>query len=273
MKNIINYFTFFILLIAVSSCFKTEDDQMQSFKEGAVLASITPINTVLIVSDLANSYSSFVLDTVEGDFSEIIVNANHRRLNKSGVLATYSSIPVGEVSFTASEIASALGLTLDSLESRDEIVFSITIKSKSGVSASSAASSFTSIVACPSDLAGTYSVVASGKSTDSGPTPDENPISGFTYEVTLTAINAYQYEISDFSGGLYFLWYDIYGIEGDSPGYIQDICGSLSYVNTFEPFGTEVIGDGSYDGSTGVIKISGENGYGDSWSLTLTPKE
>jgi hypothetical protein len=273
MKKIFRYFSIFVLLIIAASCFKTEDEQMQSFKEGAVLATVTPINTVYIVTDLENSYASFAFDTVEGNFSEIIVNANHRRLNKSGIIKTYTAIPEGEIKYSASEIATALGLTLDSLESTDEIVFSISIKSTDGIEASSSGSSFKTIVACPSDLAGTYSCVASGSSTDTGPTSDENPISGFAHVVTLTALNAYQYEISDFSGGLYFLWYDIYGIEGDLPGTIQDICGTISYTNTVEPFGTDVTGSGSVDPATGVIKLGGSNGYGDTWNLTLTPQK
>jgi hypothetical protein len=273
MKKIFRYFSIFVLLTVAASCFKTEDEQMQSFKEGAVLATVTPISTVYIISDLENSYASFAFDTIEGDYSDIIVNVNHRRLNISGIVATYTIVPEGEIIYTASEIVSALSLTLDSLESTDEIVFSIAIKSTSGVEASSPSSSFKTIVACPSNIAGTYSVVASGSSTDPYLTSDESIISGFESEVTLTAINAYQYEISDFSCGLYYLWYNIlYGVEeGDSPGTIQDICGEISFFNTYDLWGAQIYCGGSVNPEIGVIKLSAENDYGDIWNLTLTP--
>lgn len=178
MKKIMKYTLLLVLLVVVTSCFKTEDDQMQSFKEGVVLASVAPISNLLVINNLENSYISFEIDTIEDDFSEIIVNANHRRLNKSGIITTYTTIPEGEIIFTASEIVSKLGMTLDSLESTDEIVFSIAIKSNSGVTASNASSTFTAVIACPMDIAFTFGDYSAFSD------PDEWDVSG---SVTLTA--------------------------------------------------------------------------------------
>ncbi len=116
-------------------------------------------------------------------------------------------------------------------------------------------------VSCPSDLEGTYSVLSSGFSTDTGPTPEENPITNYPYTVTITAKGGGDYSISDGFGGLYLLWYDIYGIEGDEEGSFSDVCNVIS--GTFsEPFGTSVTVSGTVN-SDGTLTIKWENGYGD----------
>jgi hypothetical protein len=114
---------------------------------------------------------------------------------------------------------------------------------------------------CPSDLAGTYSVLSSGSSTDSGPTPAENPITNFPYTVVITAKGSGAYSMSDGYGGLYRLWYDIYGITKNYPGTFNDVCNTLS--GTFaEPFGTDVNITGKVN-ANGTLTIRWENGYGD----------
>lgn len=110
-------------------------------------------------------------------------------------------------------------------------------------------------------IPGVYSVRSTGASTDSGPTPDENPISNYPYTVTITATGGGNYRMSDGYGGLYLLWYDIYGINREYPGVFTDICGDLSgtYV---EPFDTNVIITGKVN-DNGTLSIRWENGYGD----------
>lgn len=125
-------------------------------------------------------------------------------------------------------------------------------------------------VSCPSDLGGTYTSVSSGESTDSGPTPDENPISDYTSTVTLTDNGGGSYTISDPYGGLYLLWYDIYGITPDFnvSGTIKDVCGTIS-GNFPEPFGgsTTVTGVVNEDGT---INYTWVNDFGDTGTTTLT---
>lgn len=124
-------------------------------------------------------------------------------------------------------------------------------------------------VSCPSNLGGNYSVISSGTSTDSGPTPAENPISNFATNVVITDNGGGNYTVSDAFGGLYLLWYDIYGIKvGDSEGEFNDICGTIS--GSFpEPFGTDVIVTGNVN-PDGTISIQWENGYGDKGSSIYT---
>ncbi|NBC83143.1 MAG: hypothetical protein GVY19_07150 [Bacteroidetes bacterium] len=273
MKNIKFYISLMTVLLFVTSCFKSEEEQMQDFQEGATLANVTPVSTVYIISDLENSSTAFTID-VEGEFQEIIVYANHIRTNTIGIIATYTEVPSDTVRLSTADVLEPLGMSLSDLESTDEIYININVVTPSGLEAGSGTSAYKTVVACPSDIAGTYNVLASGSSTDPGPSADENPISGFEYQVTLTAINGYQYTISDFSGGLFTLWYDIYNLSGDYPGTIQDLCGALSYTGTSGPFGSPIAGSGSYDKETGVIKLSGEaTAWGDVWTLTLTPVE
>lgn len=128
----------------------------------------------------------------------------------------------------------------------------------------------TYIVSCPSDLGGEYTSITSGSSTDSGPTPDENPISNYTSTVTLTDNGGGSYTISDPYAGLYNLWYDIYGI---TPGFnvsgtITDVCGTIS-GNFPEPFGGATTVDGVVN-EDGTISYTWINDFGDTGTVVLT---
>jgi hypothetical protein len=68
---------------------------------------------------------------------------------------------------------------------------------------------------------------------------------------------------------LYFNWYAIYGITGDAPGTIQDVCGSYSYINTFDPFGATVDATVTLN-NDGTISIAAINTWGDTWTTVLT---
>lgn len=124
-------------------------------------------------------------------------------------------------------------------------------------------------VACPSDLGGTYNVVSSGASTDPGVNPALNPATNYAYSVVITDNGGGSYKISDAFGGLYLLWYDIFGITGETPGTFSDVCGEIS-GQFAEPFGTDVIYTGSVNQDTGVITINWINGYDDQAVMTLT---
>jgi hypothetical protein len=87
----------------------------------------------------------------------------------------------------------------------------------------------------------------------------------------VTAINPTTFEISDFTGGLYLEWYDVYGITApeDSPGTLGYNCAEVNFTNTTEPFGTGVLGGGPYDVATGRMEYSWINGYGDQGTVIL----
>jgi hypothetical protein len=116
-------------------------------------------------------------------------------------------------------------------------------------------------VSCPSDLAGTYSVLSSGESTDGGPSADENPISNYPYTVTVTATGGGAYTMKDAFGGLYILWYDIYGLTFEVEGNFTDVCGTIS--GTFsDPFGGTVNYTGTAN-ADGTLSIRWDNSFGD----------
>ncbi|MFT6808679.1 MAG: hypothetical protein ACJA01_001910 [Saprospiraceae bacterium] len=122
-------------------------------------------------------------------------------------------------------------------------------------------------VVCPSDLAGTYSSETTGTSTDGCCVGEFSN----TASVVITGSGG-AYTISDFSAGLYFNWYSIYGIlkehetNGVLSGTIQDICGTLS--GTFrEPFGGQVNVTGTV--SKGVLTYTWLNDFGDTGTVTL----
>ncbi len=176
-----------------------------------------------------------------------------------------------EVTLTISDLLSQAGLTLEEFSAGDTWNYSYNLNSNSGkVWDIPAVTQFT--FTCPSDIAGEYSAVTSGQSTDGCCTA---PVADLTSTVTLTEERPGVYVISDFSAGLYFEWYVVYGITGpaDTPGKLQHVCSTVSIVETSEPFGTAVTGSGTYDDSNGVITYTWSNGFADMGTVTLTPKQ
>ena len=127
----------------------------------------------------------------------------------------------------------------------------------------------TAITCPPLDISGTYIVESAvGTSTD-GCCPEETTVSGNIVEVV--ALNATTFSITDITGGLYFEWYDVYGITSpaDSPGFLAYNCQEVTVVNTIEPFETAVQGGGPYDPAAHRIVYTWFNGYGDTGTVTL----
>lgn len=127
----------------------------------------------------------------------------------------------------------------------------------------------TAITCPPLDISGTYIVESAvGTSTD-GCCPEETTVSGNIVEVV--AENATTFRLTDITGGLYFEWYDVYGITSpsDSPGFLGYNCQEVTVVGTTEPFGTAVQGGGPYDPEAHRIVYTWFNGYGDQGTVTL----
>jgi hypothetical protein len=270
MKKIL--FSTVLLSLFVTGCFKDEDEIRQAYKE-AVMPVITTINASFFnLADINNAFVEFVVD-FETPARSFTVEETFNGYKKT--LGTYTAFPA-TVKITAAEaVAGIPDFALDSLKLGDSFLFEIVAEANNGVKSRSNILVNAS-VACESDLSGVYDAVTNGTSTDPGPTPDENPAVDYPYEVTLTETSTNGvYAISDFSGGLYPLWYDIYGLTPtDCEGTIQDICGSISYMNTYEPFGSPVEGTGSVDPVTGIITLEGTAIlWGDTWILVLTPKK
>lgn len=124
-------------------------------------------------------------------------------------------------------------------------------------------------ITCDSDLAGDYAYTVTGTSTDPC-CPNETTQTG---TMTLTDEGDGVYTLSDWSAGLYFTWYEVYGITADFDltARVTDICGNIS-GEFGEPFGTNTVVTGSVDPNTGVITYTWTNGYDDTATVTLTPQ-
>jgi len=142
-----------------------------------------------------------------------------------------------------------------------------------GAPASSFTLAFNSFITCPPvDISGDYEVIeAKGKSTD-GCCPKEVVLKGNTIKVTRLTLSSFK--LSDLTGGLYFDWYDVYGITKveDSPGEISFSCNEVFIQNSPEPFGDKFSGQGLYNPENKTIIYDFTNGYGDVGKVTLKKK-
>ncbi len=129
---------------------------------------------------------------------------------------------------------------------------------------------FQSFITCPAiNISGNYLVTeAKGLSTD-GCCPNVTTVKGTIIQITRVTNSSFK--LSDFSGGLYFEWYDVYGIEKpeDSPGEISFSCNEINIQNTLEPFGEKVNGKGTYDPAKKSINYEWINAYGDKATVSL----
>lgn len=260
-----------IVIAMVFACDTNEDDLMQAYKTGTVFPEITEVNSSFFDSfDFDNAKIDFTVGVDMEIAESITIEKTFNGIRT--VLGSYTTVPANIVVTAEQAVADIDGVDVGDLVVGDVFTFEVIVNSKNGLSTRSNVL-LNAVVACKSNLAGTYICAANGQSTDDGPTPEENPAVDYPSEITLseTGTNGVL-SMSDFSGGLYELWYDIYGIGGDSPGTISDVCNTISYTNTQGPFGSAIFGGGSVDPISGIITIAGSNEFDDTWSLVLTPK-
>lgn len=124
---------------------------------------------------------------------------------------------------------------------------------------------------CPSTpIDGEYTSLSTGKSTDSC-CPDE--VVDLASAVSLTANSDGTYTISDFSAGMYFKWYAVYGIPEDLtlPAVIT-LADNKITVAGVGPFNSEITGEGIVNPCTGIVTYTWINGFNDTATVTLSPK-
>lgn len=294
-KNRVKLLFTSILIVLLSSC--EEDSNRLSTENantGIYLRTISNNSTDFIVGDLDQAKTDITLEVVAADNGNVLkevkvyvkyTDSENVFISNEKLLATVTQNEFSRDSesgllryrfvYTAAQMATVMNITdtsifdaNDKYDIRFEAINNNDNKftnSSNGLDLSSeyykSPFLYSFNLACISDLAGTYNVLSSGTSTDTGPTSDENPITNHPYTVNIISNNGGNYTLSDAYGGLYLLWYDIYGISGNYPGTFSDVCGTLS--GTFqEPFGTTVNLTGTVN-ADGTLSIHWENGYGD----------
>ena len=272
MKKTKIFLLFIATVFLAVSCFEEESEIIHQSTPAGAVAEVTPITSVLIVSDLENSALEFTA-TVDTDYVSATVNVTYKTTGVTGVAATYTQIPE-TITITATELVNALeGVSFEDLAVPDEFVVTVSVTSPNGVVTSSAESSFSAFVACPSSLqAGTYNAVSNGTSTDTDPAT--NPAAeNIESVVTITQLGPITFLLENSYGGVmehfYCGSYGYCGISDDN--MINDFCGELS-GDWGDAFGSVVWAEGSYDEATGVITIYWENEYGDNATMVLTPQ-
>lgn len=205
----------------------------------------------------------------------------------------YPAVKVGEVSsfpstfsVSAAEAAEALGWDVNDFEVGDsfDLTFPIhsadgrtfTVALNSDLCQQPAQPSFGGCnvrwsIACPSDLGGTYSVVSSGTSTDTCPSPATLTNYAYPDNITFTALGGGRYRLNESLGGQYIAWYGAcYGYDFTTANTISDVCNVIS--GTFgTSFGESFSVSGSVDTTTGVVTISWTNNFGDTGTNVYTP--
>lgn len=263
------------LLVVFSLFFGACDDTNENLVDQRGVAVSPQIESIASsffeLSDLDNAYVEFVIGAeFPAEVSEVVVEVSFG--DKKAILPAYAAVPA-TVKLTCGEVADALGVNLNDLVLGDVFSFQVLVSNLAGLRTYSNVV-LNATVACASSLEGVYTCVANGSSTDSGPGADVNPAVNYTTTITLTGsdVNG-EYTISDFSGGLFTLWYSIYGLSGDYSGKLKDVCGGISYISTTGPFGSPISGTGNIDELTGVITMDGlADSWGDAWNLVLTPQ-
>ncbi len=296
MKKFKLIFTLLAIVLLVPSCEKDGGDSKLNLTEGAI-ANVQKVATTDGFIDLVaiNAGSSinigYTIDEARGKVVSMDVVAFYKKITGEvykGVLETNVTTFPSTFSITQDDLFAAfeqlnvagdfevgdqLTITTDLTLENGTVIKTLTDSGRPNYGGNIGnTASFTPLqvynVACPSDLAGTYSVLTTGASTDTGPTPAENPITNFPYNVTITDEGGGSYSISDAFGGVYILWYDIYGLDFEVEGTFSDVCGVIS--GTFpEPFGTDVEYDGTVN-ANGTLTIHWINGYGDEGVSTFT---
>ena len=279
MKRIKYIFSLALAMMILSSCFDEPGTEIlfdDSFVEldAATTGSGSKDYTFLrtntgttysagfVVNRAATSASSDVAVNFEIDASSTAIENVHYSLSGSSV-----TIPSGSYS-------AELPITIlaDNIEAGERLTIVVNLTSADiPLSDNYSSGTHTVQISCESDLAGTYSTVASGGFVNGSGTPGAGgSYSGLTATVTMTVdpANPLIYTFDDMSFGLYEQGYG----DASPSGRVQDICGSLSDRGDVDQYSDPFTISGSVDPATGVITLSWSNTWGDFGDVVLTPQ-
>lgn len=230
----------------------------------------------------------YVLEVTYTDKNTAVGGDKSKGPLKFKTFTTFSDSPngykgVSDVKIAATDLINAVGLKTEDIGPSD--VFAITgslvlndgsvYKSTNSSAAVNSAAfkthfNYSLAFVCPSAIEGTYTANSTATSTDDCCKGSATTLTGKT--VTLTAKGGGIYEISDWSAGMYFQWYAVYGITATDASLkvtVSDVCGKFS--GSFdEPFGQKAKLSGTISGTT--ITYTWDNTYDDKGTVTLTKK-
>jgi hypothetical protein len=298
MKKYLVYSFALLSALLASSCRDEDMVRMPQLQEAVNLR---------VVVDPQKSYLDFEnLNTASFEFDAYSINRNLQQVAFSGTYITLTGDTLeprvlktltqadftngkARVVITPTDVATAFGIPggVAGLAGGDVVSFETVATLTDGRTfsaanvapsiASGANPSFTPVfntfIGCPSNLpiVGTYTSRVTGTSTDPGVSPAT--VTDLAGEVTITQTGPTSYTLSDIFAGLYETWYgELYGVEGNTPATIVDICGAVSIPTFEEPFGYPLVSTYSRNETTGVITITWENIYGDTGTVVLTPE-
>lgn len=264
--KILNIFSLYVVFLLCFGCSSETSDYYDYTQSSSIVAKSLAGFINLQTLDSENVNVDIKKDS-ELDISKVNIFGSFG-LNGAQVKLGEISGGSGTYSESVLSILSKLSVNPDSVKVGDNIFLYFDMENANGTARDQ--NTVVLPFSCPSDLAGVYNSVTTGSSTDD--CCKAEPTVNFTSVVTLTKLSDGKYQLSDFSAGLYFHWYVVYGISSteQSPGKIQDICGDVSIFDTTEPFGTEVTGGGTIDLVAKTITYTWTNGYGDSGTVVLT---
>lgn len=267
MKNIL----LFSLIISVAFLSGCDDDEVNYIgkRNAGFVPVISDLNpAIYIEGQIDNSYVEFNVSVEEdADIDEAFVEVSFNGVSERLRVYDITSFPAS-LTFHALDVVEDLGLSADDLEGGDFFLFEVVTRSGTVVSRSSASVSI--LVACPSDIAGVYSLVAKG--TGGG---GLGALAGWESSIETIEITSKDggvtYTIEPALGGLMVDFYSAYGAT-TVVGEFQDICGTITNAVVNDGW-SAVNYSGSVDSETGIITISWDNPWGDKANMTLTPIE
>ena len=257
MKNITYLLGLILVLGVISSCTKEEDENPFASIEpqGAVVSVGNLQSDFFNLTDPDNAGVTFDL-TTKGETVNSVTLLQSTKGAAPVELTTVSSFPA-TVSVSLADIMASSGLTIDDLAPGDQTVFSFAnVGTPSGTYPSG--SSLTILMACPSDLAGTYSYSSSNMFCD-------GTMEG---EVELIANGGGVYTFNDWSFGAYPLCYDGFVAESWGTLTFTDECGEVFFSGDTDNYGDTWTFSSSLEGTEWTI--TWENTYGERGTTVLT---
>lgn len=270
MKKIIKQITLILFSgIVLTNCSDfLEEKESVGDAYGVLPTTSNIVNGFFDLTDINNTFSGITIGISESggaQFSSGEVFVIYNGGDRQSINMSFNTVPA-DLTFQLNDILTSLSIDPISLEVGDQFDFYYELTTAKGEKMNSTFRTRV-LVSCSSDLAGSYSVLSSGTSTDSEPI--NNPITDFAYDVVITDNGGGNYTISDGVAGLYMEWYCTpYGYCFETEGNFTDICGDLSGTWT-EAFGCDITLTGT-DNGDGTLSINWSNCFGDSATAIYT---